>query len=86
MLWDLSVRTDHEIEAKRPDLLIIDKNEKNYQIIDVIPEDGRVKAKEDEKDKGSNNKGDSHSGWGIGKKTSEVKRKSENHRCRHPLN
>ena len=35
MLWDFSVRTDHEIEARRPDLLIIDKNEKNCQIIDV---------------------------------------------------
>ena len=50
MLWDFSVRTDHEIEARRPDLLIIDKSEKNCQIIDVtIPEDGRVGAKEDEK-------------------------------------
>ena len=50
MLWDFSVRTDHEIEARRPDLLIIDKIEKNCQIIDVvIPEDGRVRAKEDEK-------------------------------------
>ena len=50
MLWDFSVRTYHEIEARRPDLLIIDKSEKNCQIIDVaIPEDGRVRAKEDEK-------------------------------------
>ena len=49
MLWNLSVRTDHEIEPRRPDLLIIDKRE-NCQIIDVvIPEDGRVRAKEDEK-------------------------------------
>ena len=44
------VRTDHEIEARRPDLLLIDKSEKNCQIIDVaIPEDGRVRAKEGEK-------------------------------------
>ena len=50
MLWDFSVRTDHEIEARRPDLLIIDKSEKNCQIIDVeIPEDERVRANEDEK-------------------------------------
>ena len=50
MLWDFSVRTDHTIEARRPDILIIDKSEKNCQIIDVvIPEDGRVRAKEDEK-------------------------------------
>ena len=29
MLWDLSVRTDHEIEARRLDLLIIEKRENN---------------------------------------------------------
>ena len=45
MLWDFSVRTDHTIEARRPDILIIDKSEKNCQIIDVvIPEDGKVRA------------------------------------------
>ena len=49
MLWDLSVWTHHEIAAGIPDLSIIDKSE-NCQIIDVaIPEDGRVRAKEDEK-------------------------------------
>ena len=47
MLWDFS---DHEIEPRRPHLLIIDKSEKNRQIIDVeIPEDERVRANEDEK-------------------------------------
>ena len=50
MLWDFSVGTDREIEARRPDLLIIDKSEKNCQIIDVaIPEDERMRAIEDEK-------------------------------------
>ncbi|XP_068717289.1 uncharacterized protein [Montipora capricornis] len=48
MLWDFSVGT--EIEARRPDLLTIDKSKKNCQIIDVaIPEDERVRAIEDEK-------------------------------------
>ena len=28
MLWDFSVWTDHEIEAWRPDLLIMDKSER----------------------------------------------------------
>ena len=28
-------------------------------------------------------KGDTHSGRGIGNNTTEVKRKSEDHRCRH---
>ena len=50
MLWDFSVRTGHEIEARKPNLLIIDQSEKNCQIIDVaIPEDERVRAKDDEK-------------------------------------
>ena len=25
MLWDFTIRTDHDIETRRPDLLIIDK-------------------------------------------------------------
>ena len=51
MLWDFSIRTDYEIEVRRADLLIIDKKENNWQIIDVaIPDDGRVRTKEDEKE------------------------------------
>ena len=50
LLWDFSVRTDHEIGARRPDLVIIDKRDKSCQIIDVaIPEDNGVREKEDEK-------------------------------------
>ena len=50
LLWDFSVRTDHEIGARRPDLVIIEKRDKSCQIIDVaIPEDNRVREKEDEK-------------------------------------
>ena len=33
MLWHFSIRTGHEIEARRLDLLIIEKREKNCQII-----------------------------------------------------
>ena len=29
LLWDFSVRTDHEIGARRPDLVIIDKRDKS---------------------------------------------------------
>ena len=51
MLWDFSIWTDHEIEARRLDLLIINKKENNWQIIDVaISDDGRVRTKEDEKE------------------------------------
>ena len=97
MLWDLSVRTEHEIEDRRPDLLILDKRENNCQIIDVaIAEDGRVRAKEDEKVEkyqdlareirkmwGIKTKVSTHSGGGIGNNTTEVKRKSKGHTCGH---
>ena len=46
LLWDFSIRTDH-IEARRPDLLLVDKSKKSCHIIDVeIPEDSGVKEKE----------------------------------------
>ena len=36
LLWDFSIRTDHNIEAGRPDLVLIDKlSKKHCQIIDV---------------------------------------------------
>ena len=34
MLWHFSIRTGHEIDARRLDLLIIDKIENNCQIIE----------------------------------------------------
>ena len=50
LIWDFSVRTDHEIGNRRPDLVIINKRDKACQILDVsIPEDGRVREKENEK-------------------------------------
>ena len=35
------------------------------------------------KDMGSKDKGEIHSGRGMGKNTTEVKRKPEDHRCKH---
>jgi len=50
LLWDFSVQTHHEIGARRPGLVIIDKKKKKCQLIDVaIPEHGRVRGKKDEK-------------------------------------
>lgn len=50
LLWDFGVRTDHEIGARIPDLVIIIKREERCQIIDVaVPEDGRMREREDEK-------------------------------------
>ena len=49
ILWDFSVETDHVIEAQRPNLVVIDKEERSCKIIDfVFPGDSRI---EEEKDK-----------------------------------
>lgn len=34
-LWDVSVRTDHEIRARRPDFVITDKRDRTCQIVEV---------------------------------------------------
>ena len=45
-----AIRTDHNIEARRPDLVLVDKSKKSCHIIDVaIPEDSGAKEKEAEK-------------------------------------
>ena len=50
LLWDFSIRTDHNIEARRPDLVLVDKSKKSCHIIDMaIPEDSEAKEKEAEK-------------------------------------
>ena len=50
LLWDFNIRTDHNIEARSPDLVLVDKSKKSCHIIDVaIPEDSGVKEKEFEK-------------------------------------
>ena len=50
LLWDFSIRTDHHIEARRSDLVLVDKSKKSCRIIDLaIPEDSGVKEKEAEK-------------------------------------
>ena len=50
LLWDFSIRTDHHIEARRPDLVLVNKSTKSCHIKDVaIPEDSGVKEKEAEK-------------------------------------
>ena len=46
-LWDFEVQTDCEIEARRPDMIVRDKENKICKIIDfVVPFDRRVDAKE----------------------------------------
>ena len=50
LLWDFNIQTDHVIQARRPDVILIDKEKKECKIIDfAIPYDSRVNAKEMEK-------------------------------------
>ena len=50
VLWDFTTQTDHVIEARRPDLILIKKEENNCTIVDfAIPYDTRIEQKEKEK-------------------------------------
>ena len=50
ILWDFTIQCDRKIEARRPDIVFIDKKEREVDVIDVaIPGDDRVKEKELEK-------------------------------------
>ena len=50
VLWNQAVRTDREVTAKRPDIIIKNKKEKTCTLIDVaIPADRNVVQKEAER-------------------------------------
>ena len=50
VLWDFSMQCDHIIEATIPDVVIVEKEEEVYKIIDIaMPGDNRVAEKEREK-------------------------------------
>ena len=50
MLWDTNVQCDNVIEARRPDIIVIDNKERKGIIIDIaVPADVRVGEKEREK-------------------------------------
>ena len=50
ILWDFTIQCDHMIEARRPDIVVVDKVKKETMIIDVaIAGDTRVCDKEREK-------------------------------------
>ena len=49
LLWDFEIQTDHQISARRPDLIVINK-QKTYRIVDfAVLADHRVKLQECEK-------------------------------------
>ena len=50
LLGDFEIQIDHQITARRPDLVIINKKKRTCQIVDfVVLDDHRVKLKENEK-------------------------------------
>ena len=50
ILWDFSIETDHVTEARRPDLVVVDKKERSCKIIDfAVPGDSRIEEKEKDK-------------------------------------
>ena len=50
ILWDFSIQTDHVIEARRPDLVVVDKKERSCKIIDfAVAGDSRIEEKEKDK-------------------------------------
>ena len=50
ILWDFSIQTDHVTEARRPDLVVVDKKERSCKIIDFAVS-GDIRIEEKEKDK-----------------------------------
>ena len=50
ILWNFSIQTDHVIEARRPDLVLVDKKKRSCKIIDFsVPGDSRIEEKEKDK-------------------------------------
>ena len=50
LLWDVNIQCDHVIDARRPDIVVVGKQERKCSIIDIaIPTDKRVGEKENEK-------------------------------------
>ena len=46
ILWDFSIQTDHIIEARRPDLVVVDKKDRSCKITDfAVPGDSRIEEK-----------------------------------------
>ena len=46
LLWDFTIQCDHQIEHRRPDMVVVEKTERKCIIIDIaIPGDNRVGEK-----------------------------------------
>ena len=49
-MWDFSIQIDHVIEARRPDLVVVDQKERKCKMIDfAVPGDSTIEEKEKDK-------------------------------------
>ena len=48
-MWDFSIETDHVIEARRPDLVVVDTERSCKIIAFAVPGDSRIEDKEKDK-------------------------------------
>ena len=50
IFWDFNIQTDHVIEARKPDLSVVDKKDRSCKIIHfAVPGDSRIEEKEKDK-------------------------------------
>ena len=50
ILWDFNIQTDHVIQHRRPNIVVLYKTERKYPLIDTaVPGDNRIELKEQEK-------------------------------------
>ena len=48
ILWDFNIQTDHIIEHRRPDVVVLDDKANSHHLVDIaVPADSRVDAKEE---------------------------------------
>ena len=49
-MWDFKIQTDHVIQHKRPDIVVLYKTERKCHLIDIaMPGDKMIELKEEEK-------------------------------------
>ena len=50
ILWDFNIQTDHVIQHRRPDIVVLYKIERKYHLIDItVNGDKKIESKEQEK-------------------------------------
>ena len=49
-MWDFNIQSDHAIQHRRPDIVVLYKTERKCHLIDIaVPGDKRIELKEKEK-------------------------------------